>query len=149
MLFLSCIMSGRTWYQYDAVHTHCLCYLPSFTTENVLFFFFSALFFENELLSIPTLTGGRSEGLGSGEWNYAPRPAVRAVLRINLYEWFFVSLLWFIYLCRLFYQDGLMYGLGCISMLCCLLYCSDCFSCWGLLYFNSCTPFTCPCPFVF
>lgn len=57
----------------------------------------------------PTLTGGRSEWLGSGRWNYAPCPGVRAVFRINLYEWFVVSLLWFIYLCHHLYQDRLMY----------------------------------------
>lgn len=43
----------------------------------------------------------------------------------------------------------ILYGLGCISMLCFLLYCSDCFSCWEFLYFNFCIPFTCPYPFVF
>ena len=90
------IMSGRTWYQYDAIHIHCLCYLPSFTTENVRFFSFSALFFENELLSLPTLTGGRSEGLGSGRWNYAPCPGVRAVFRISL--WMICCLFAVIYL---------------------------------------------------
>lgn len=143
------IMSGRTWYQYDAIHIDCLCYLPSFTTENVLFFSSSALFFENELLGLPTLTGGRSEGLGSGRWNYAPCPGMRTVFRISLYEWFVVSSLWFIYLCHHLYHDGLMYGLGCISMLCYLLYSSDCLRCWDLLYFNSCITFTCPYPFVF
>ena len=66
-----------------------------------------------------------------------------------VYEWFVVSSLWFIYLCHHLYHDGLMYGLCCISMPCYLLYCSDCFSCWDLSYFNSWIPFTCPYPFVF
>ena len=48
--------------------------MPSFSTENVLFFPFSNLFFGSELLSTPTLTGGRSEGLGSGRWTYASSP---------------------------------------------------------------------------
>lgn len=82
--------------------------MPSFSTENVLFFPFSNLFFGSELLSTPTFTGGRSEGLGSGRWNYASSPEGGSIWNSSVWM-IYVSLLLFVYLCHRLYQDGLMY----------------------------------------
>lgn len=105
MLFLSCIMSRE-----DLVsiwcRSHSLLVLLGSPLKMCCFSFLCFVLWK----WVTECTHLLEVGVRVGKWEMELcTMSCGEAVRINLYEWFFVSLLWFIYLCRLFYQDGLMW----------------------------------------